>query len=186
MSCPSRRDILRASSSAVAAAVAGCFGDLAPGEAASSTNDSGTAITQTDSGTGSADPASTPGSYEAPYEATDEPTETSTRTPDCGYIDISVSNETYQRFSGSLRVGQGWDEKGEEVFSGTFRLTTNQYKTYDDVPNRDRRYRIHVDVEDGPSGTEDVRGSEWEANRFIEAQIKSDSIVFLDQHFDGC
>lgn len=152
----------------MATAVAGCSANPGPSEAASPTP--GQTATRTP----------TP---------TDEPTETPIRTTDCEYFDIVVENESSQRFSGSLRILEGWDEstdaKDKEVFSGSFQLTTQQGKRFD-VPDRDGRHRIHVDVEDGPSGTEKVKASEWEDNYFIQAKIKSDAIQFSNPHLDGC
>lgn len=169
MLCPSRRDVLRSSGLAVAAAVAGCSGAPAPSEPASPT------------------PAETATRTSTP---TEEPTETATRKTDCKYTDIYLSNETGQRFHGSLRIVEAGDdrtdEEGEEVFSGSFRLTAYQGKSYSDVPDRNGRHRIYIDLEDGPSGTGEVQGYDWEENRLIWVDIRSDSIQFSNRHVDGC
>lgn len=120
-----------------------------------------------------------------------------------------MENRTSRTVSGSLRIVGEWGDRDDEeddsitptptptptstpneVFSDSFRLGSDEWRTYDDIPDSEGRHRLHVDVEDGPSATERVRASDWEDNYMIEVYIRTDSIRFAYTHSDpptqGC
>lgn len=129
MSCPSRRDVLRASGLLVAAVGAGCFGDQAPGERASptpgrtatqSTHQTGTEPEQTATETISSDLETASEEGETPNETTEQPHQTDesagteTSTPDCTIYDITVHNDMSRTISVSLRILEGSGNEDDE------------------------------------------------------------------------
>lgn len=212
MSCPSRRDVLRASSLALAASVAGCFGDQASSEAASPTPErtatrsprqAGTEPEQTATETRNSDSATASEEGETSHETTEQPphqtnesTGTETTTPDCTVYDISVKNTMSRTISASLRIIEGGGNRNDteedesipqtptptptpnEVFSDSFRLDSDEWQQYDDIPDREGYHRLEVHVEDGPSETKIVDADDWEGTKEILVFIDSDDIRF--------
>lgn len=146
------------------------------------------------------DPATEREATHAP-EDTSSPTETE-RSPDCSFSDIGLYNRTDRTVDVSARLVEGrkrtttdgvgltpTETPREAVWTASTRLAARDGRSYEDVPDREGPHRLTVDVEDGPRETAEVRGEDWEDNRFIDVTIEENDIRFARLHSDpptGC
>jgi hypothetical protein len=127
-------------------------------------------------------PDSTPPATQTATTTTTKTTESPTRTPDCRIFDLSIYNDNVDTISVSLRIVQDEDasETGEsnEIFSETLQIPPNNLHKYEDLPDSTGSHRLEIEVEDGPTATEDVQAHQWEQTSLIRVDIEEGSIEF--------
>lgn len=124
-------------------------------------------------------------------DTTTKSTESPTRTPDCRVLDLSIYNGNVDTISVSLRIIRDEDAsdtgRPKEVFSDSLQIPPNNRHEYEDLPNSTGSHRLEVDVEGGPTATEDVQAHDWEQTSLIMVEIEEGSIEFsgADQALPG-
>lgn len=115
-------------------------------------------------------------------DTTTKTTESPTRTPDCRIPDLSIFNENVDTISVSIRIIQDEDAsdtgRPKEVFSDSVRISPNDRHEYKELPNSRSTHRLEIDVEGGPTATEEVQAREWEQTSLIMVVIEEGSIEF--------